>query len=57
MEADSSVNDRNVVRIRARGSRTQIAKFDVESAYNVPVHLEDRSLLEMSWKEKVCHLG
>jgi len=36
----------------ARGRGSQLAKVDIHSAYwNVPVHLEDRWLLEMVWRD------
>ena len=41
-------------RVCALGVGTQLAKFDVESAYRiVPVHPEDRPLLGMQWKERL----
>lgn len=37
-----------------RGVGTVMAKFDVESAYrNVPIHLDDRPLLGMPWREEL----
>ena len=35
------------------GQGTQLAKFDIESAYRlIPVHGDDRPLLGMRWREK-----
>ena len=35
------------------GQGTQLAKFDIESAYRlIPVHADDRPLLGMCWREK-----
>lgn len=46
--------DEAVVKICELGAKTQLAKFDIESAYRiVPVHPEDRHLLGMEWKGKL----
>lgn len=43
-----------VEQVLERGAGTQLAKFDVESAYrNISVHPDDRMLLGMSWKDKL----
>ena len=46
--------DEAVRRALALGEYTQLAKFDLESAYRVvPVHPTDRLLLGMRWKEEL----
>ena len=46
--------DEAVRRALALGEHTQLAKFDLESAYRVvPVHPTDRLLLGMRWKEEL----
>ena len=35
------------------GTNTSLAKIDIQHAYrNIPVHMEDRILLVMQWREK-----
>ncbi len=57
--------DQAVRIIMLKGKQTQMAKFDIESAYRlIPVHPEDRLLLGMKWRgflyvdaTQRCHLG
>ncbi len=40
--------------VQAIGPQTKMAKFDIESAYQlIPVHLEDRPLLGMRWRDNL----
>ena len=46
--------DQAVRIITTRGRLTEMAKFDVESAYRlIPVHPDDRPLLGMKWKDQL----
>lgn len=46
--------DQAVSKVMELGRNALMAKVDIEHAYrNVPVHVEDRSLLGMSWQGKV----
>ena len=48
----ASVEDA-VQRIWSMGTNTLLAKIDIQHAYrNIPVHVEDRVLLVMQWREK-----
>ena len=41
--------------ITAMGPGFLLAKFDIESAYRlIPVHPDDRPLLGMMWRDKLC---
>lgn len=43
-----------MARVCARGRGTNLAKFDIESAFRIiPVHPDDRKLLGMEWKGKL----
>ena len=44
-----------VKRVLALGEGARLAKYDVEGAYRtVPVHPDDRWLLGMRWRDKLC---
>jgi hypothetical protein len=45
--------DEAMKEVMTLGQGTQLAKFDIESAYRlIPVHPDDRPLLGMWWREK-----